>query len=129
MFDHVSVLVNDYDESRKFYDKVLALLDFALLFESVDEKFAAYGSRDPETGGLPKFLISQSKTPITASSVHVGFSAPSTQVVDQFYKLALELGASDNGSPGLREHYAKGYYGAFVLDRDGHNIEFVHRIV
>jgi predicted lactoylglutathione lyase len=55
--------------------------------------------------------------------VHVAFSASSRQVVDTFYRAAIAAGGTDNGPPGLRPHYHQNYYGAFVLDPDGHNIE------
>jgi catechol 2,3-dioxygenase-like lactoylglutathione lyase family enzyme len=55
--------------------------------------------------------------------VHVAFRADSRAVVDAFYKAAMAAGGTDNGPPGLRPHYHKDYYGAFVLDPDGHNIE------
>jgi predicted lactoylglutathione lyase len=57
--------------------------------------------------------------------VHVAFTAPSRRIVDEFYRAALRAGGRDNGAPGLRPHYHANYYGAFVLDPDGHNIESV----
>jgi predicted lactoylglutathione lyase len=58
--------------------------------------------------------------------VHVAFAAPHRGAVDAFYRAALEAGGRDNGPPGLRPEYHAGYYGAFVLDPDGNNVEAVH---
>jgi catechol 2,3-dioxygenase-like lactoylglutathione lyase family enzyme len=57
--------------------------------------------------------------------LHVAFAAPSRAVVDAFHAAALAAGGRDNGKPGLRPHYHENYYGAFVLDLDGHNVEVV----
>lgn len=61
----------------------------------------------------------------TTPAVHVAFRAQSRALVDQFYKAAIAAGGKDNGAPGIREIYHPTYYGAFVLDPDGHNIEAV----
>jgi catechol 2,3-dioxygenase-like lactoylglutathione lyase family enzyme len=58
-------------------------------------------------------------------SIHVAFRAANRALVDAFYKAAISAGGRDNGAPGLRPHYHPNYYGAFVLDPDGHNIEAV----
>ncbi len=78
-------------------------------------------------GIAPKafFWIGQSEEPITGA--HVAFAAPTRAVVDAFHNAAISAGAMDNGKPGLRPHYHPDYYGAFVLDPDGHNIEAVCR--
>jgi catechol 2,3-dioxygenase-like lactoylglutathione lyase family enzyme len=61
-------------------------------------------------------------------SVHIAFASGSRAIVDAFYRAALAAGARDNGLPGLRPNYHPNYYGAFVLDPDGYNIEAVcHR--
>ena len=60
-----------------------------------------------------------------ASGVHVAFAAPSTEIVDAFHAAALAAGATDNGGPGKREIYHPHYYGAYVLDPDGNNVEAV----
>jgi catechol 2,3-dioxygenase-like lactoylglutathione lyase family enzyme len=75
----------------------------------------------------PFFWISGRGHP-AVSGVHVAFEAPSTEVVDAFYAAALAAGGQDNGAPGKREIYHPGYYGAYVLDPDGNNVEAVfHR--
>ena len=80
---------------------------------------------DPACGfgsnGKPYFWIGPGK----AARAHIAFVAETRRDVDSFYKMALAAGARDNGAPGLRPHYHPDYYGAFVLDPDGHNIEAV----
>ncbi len=58
--------------------------------------------------------------------MHVAFAADDRDQVDAFYEAALAAGATDNGPPGLRPEYSERYYGAFVLDPDGYNIEAVY---
>ena len=62
---------------------------------------------------------------VSSSPIHFAFQSSTNEAVDEFYKLGLELGAKDYGAPGLREHYHSQYYGAFLLDHDGNNIEAV----
>ncbi|MFO0320322.1 MAG: VOC family protein, partial [Neisseriaceae bacterium] len=75
----------------------------------------------------PDFWISEAteNRPLNKSPNHIAFRAADRAQVDQFYQDAIAAGGKDNGKPGLREHYHKDYYGAFVLDPDGHNIEVV----
>ena len=63
--------------------------------------------------------------PPNAPRVHVAFRAETRRQVDEFYRAALAAGGKDNGGPGPRPHYHRDYYGAFVLDPDGHNVEAV----
>jgi catechol 2,3-dioxygenase-like lactoylglutathione lyase family enzyme len=116
MIDHVSVGVRDYERSKKFYLEALRPLGYAMLKEY--GKSGGMGER-----GKPDFWISQSAKPPTKT--HVAFSAPTRKHVDEFYKAAIEAGAQDNGEPGPRKHYHDNYYGAFVTDPDGHNVEAV----
>jgi catechol 2,3-dioxygenase-like lactoylglutathione lyase family enzyme len=121
VLDHIGVNVSDYDRSRDFYAAALAPLGFFLLMEPA-----------PKTGGFghegkPWFWISGERQP-TSENVHVAFAAPDRATVDAFHSAALDAGGSDNGKPGLRELYHPTYYGAYVLDPDGNNIEVVcHR--
>jgi catechol 2,3-dioxygenase-like lactoylglutathione lyase family enzyme len=111
------------EESRRFYDGALAPLGYRVVMELPKE----------HTGGLvilgygvppkPDFWIAEG-TP-NEPRVHVAFRAESRAVVDAFYRAALAAGGRDNGPPGTRPHYHASYYGAFVLDPDGHNIEAV----
>ena len=120
MLDHVGVEVSDYERSKAFYTQALEPLGLELLMEPV-----------PGAGGFgltanqkPFFWISARGRP-AVSGVHVAFEAPSTEVVDAFHAAALAAGAQDNGGPGKREIYHPHYYGAFVLDPDGNNVEAV----
>ena len=118
MIDHVGVNVSDYDRSRGFYEKALAPLGYELLMEPV-EGHAGFG-RDRK----PDFWISGLREP-TTENVHVALAAPDRETVDAFHAAALDAGGTDNGEPGLRERYHPTYYGAFVRDPDGNNIEVV----
>jgi catechol 2,3-dioxygenase-like lactoylglutathione lyase family enzyme len=90
-------------------------MGYELLMEF--EQFAGFG-----VAPKPDFWIGQGKP---TDSVHVAFRADSRAMVDAFYEAAMAAGGNDNGPPGLRPHYHANYYGAFVLDPDGHNIEAV----
>lgn len=114
MLDHVSLKVADYDRAEAFYDIALSPLGLRRLMGGVG--FAGYGDT------RPFFWIGGGGGP---GSAHVAFVAPSRAVVDAFHKAALGAGGKDNGAPGVRAHYHPDYYGAFVLDPDGHNIEAV----
>ena len=116
MFDHVSIPVADYEKSKRFYQTALAALACNLIMEHPISG-AGFGA-----AGKPSFWIKQ-KEP--ASPVHVAFSADCRASVDAFHRAALSAGAEDNGPPGLRPEYHPTYYGAFVLDPDGNNIEAV----
>lgn len=122
MIDHISFGVSDFAKSTAFYSSALAPLGMTRLFDVPME----------HTGGVnvtgygqdrPIFWIAEEKT--TTGMLHVAFTAMSRDAVDAFYAAALAAGGTDNGAPGLRPHYHADYYGAFVLDPDGHNIEAV----
>ena len=121
MLDHLGINVSDYDRGREFYERALAPLGFTFLMEPV-----------PRTGGLgrdgkPTFWITDQREP-TSQNVHVAFTAPDRATVDAFHAAALEAGRTDDRGPGIRELYHPTYYGAFVLDPDGNNVEAVcHR--
>jgi len=123
MIDHTGVTVSDFQKSRTFYQLALAPLGFTLVLElpasvTGHADVAGYGEAPK-----PEFWIS-SGAPNTPP-VHVAFRAASRDVVDAFYRAANAAGGRDNGAPGLRPLYHPNYYGAFVLDPDGHNIEAV----
>jgi catechol 2,3-dioxygenase-like lactoylglutathione lyase family enzyme len=115
MLDHIGIRVADYERSKKFYAAALAPLGYALFMEGT----SGAGFRK---GFIPDFWVKQCDF---SPSVHIAFSSDDRAGVDAFYRAALEAGASDNGPPGLRPHYHPNYYGAFVLDPDGYNIEAV----
>ncbi len=115
MIAHTGILVGDYAKSKEFYTKALAPLGYEFSMESGD----ACGFKE---GGNTSFWISAAKTLVP---LHVAFEAKDKASVDAFHKEALKYGATDNGAPGYRVDYWPGYYAAFILDRDGHNIEAV----
>jgi len=125
ILDHVGFPVTDYARSLAFYRDALAPLGIQLLKEqSLSEDgtdgYAGFGRTRPQfwigTGGALK------------GRLHVAFAAKNREEVAAFYAAALSAGGKDNGPPGLRPHYHADYYGAFVLDPDGHNIEAVTHI-
>jgi catechol 2,3-dioxygenase-like lactoylglutathione lyase family enzyme len=124
MIDHIGFAVSDYERAKAFYAKALAPLGYTLVME-VDA--AVNPSGHPAAGfgknGKPDFWIGGEGK--IEKPLHVAIVAESRAAVDAFYKAALAAGARDNGAPGLRAHYHPNYYGAFVLDPDGHNIEAV----
>lgn len=123
MIDHTGVIVSDYDRAKKFYQAALAPIGYQVLAEfpaSVTGSVDVAGFGEPEK---PDFWIASgapNKPPL-----HVAFRVQRRELVDAFYKAAIAAGGVDNGGPGLRPHYHPNYYGAFVLDPDGHNIEAV----
>ena len=131
MIDHTGVIVSDIGKSKAFYSAALGAIGIVLLKEfsaavtgSVD--VAGYGAKEVRTEGVsPEFWLSQGKP--GNLPVHVAFRVGSRALVDSFYQEALAAGGRDNGVPGLRPHYHPNYYGAFVLDPDGNNIEAVCR--
>ena len=121
MLDHLGINVSDYERSRAFYERALAPLGYELLMEPVP-RFGGFG-RDQK----PTFWITDQREP-ASENVHVAFAAPDRSTVDAFHAAALEAGGTDNGEPGVREIYHPSYYGAFVRDPDGNNVEAVcHR--
>ena len=132
MIDHLGFNVADIERSRAFYDRALAPLQIGVVMavdaaETPDGKaFLGYGktadSRDIQAG-KPSFWIGEGDR--LGNRVHVAFLAAGQAEVDAFYTAALAAGGTDNGPPGPRPHYHPGYYAAFVLDPDGHNIEAV----
>jgi catechol 2,3-dioxygenase-like lactoylglutathione lyase family enzyme len=119
MLDHVTVGVSDFVRSQVFYDAVLAAIGIARLYAD-GEDAAGYG-----VGRKAFFWIGLKPGGVTGT--HVAFAVPDRATVDRFHASALTAGGRDNGGPGLRPHYHPDYYGAFILDPDGHNIEAVCR--
>ena len=124
MIDHIGFPVSDYAKSKAFYTKALAPLGYSLVMEVGDD---VTESRAPAAGfgagGKPDFWIGGEGG--LERAVHVAIVAKDRASVDAFHRAALAAGGKDNGAPGLRPHYHANYYGAFVLDPDGHNIEAV----
>ena len=119
MLDHVTIGVENIENSQRFYDRALRPLGIARLYGE-ENRFAGYG-----VSPRAFFWIGIRNRPQTGS--HVAFAAEDRATVQRFYEAAIAAGGRDNGAPGLRPHYDPGYYGAFVLDPDGHNIEAVCR--
>ena len=115
--DHIGLDVADYEVSKAFYEQALAPLGMRLIMEPVAE-VGGFGD------DFPFFWIgSRGRGP--DSGTHVAFTAEDRETVDAFHAAALAAGAKDNGGPGRREIYHPNYYGAFVLDPDGNNVEAV----
>jgi catechol 2,3-dioxygenase-like lactoylglutathione lyase family enzyme len=118
MLDHVGFAVRDYGRSKAFYGKALAPLGLTILLEPAGEA-AGFGK-----DGTACFWLEARGRPVQGR-LHIAFGAESRATVDAFYVAALEAGGIDNGAPGVREIYHPNYYGAYVLDPDGNNIEAV----
>jgi catechol 2,3-dioxygenase-like lactoylglutathione lyase family enzyme len=126
MIDHLSVVVTSYERSRDFYLAALAPLGYEMVMELKREEIPQLPA--PRicglgAGGKPDLWLHPREGAI--STMHLAFTAADRKQVDAFYAAALAAGGVPNGEPGPRPHYHPGYYGAFVLDPDGHNIEAV----
>ena len=117
LIDHVQLVVKDIAASKRFYKAVFDVLNIPLGGEAEDHIWA------------DELFISNKQSPAAVGEltgrVHLAFQGKSRDVVDLFHKAALVAGGKDNGAPGERP-YHPGYYGAFVIDPDGNNIEVVH---
>jgi catechol 2,3-dioxygenase-like lactoylglutathione lyase family enzyme len=122
MLDHIGLPIADYARSKAFYLQALAPLGYGLVMEVPGEGGGAGGAGFGPPG-RPHFWIGPGG-PIKGQ-LHVAFAAKDRAAVRAFYDAALKAGAKDNGLPGLRPHYHPNYYGAFVLDPDGYNVEAV----
>ena len=119
MLDHVGVPVSDFEQSKRFYAEALSPLGYELIMEP-SVSAAGFGR-----WGKPDFWISQGEP---GHAFHIAFAADERATVDAFHEAAMAAGGRDNGGPGLRPEYHPSYYGAYVLDPDGNNIEAVcHR--
>jgi catechol 2,3-dioxygenase-like lactoylglutathione lyase family enzyme len=123
MIDHTGLNITDPAKSKLFYDAALQPLGYKMMMSIPTE----YTNGKVVLGyGVPPkadFWISEGKP--NNPPIHIAFRAANRSQVDQFYKAAMASGGRDNGAPGPRPHYHENYYGAFVLDPDGHNIEAV----
>ncbi len=116
MIDHINLLVSDIERSKRFFQEALSPLGYELLMEHRISG-AGFGQ-----AGKPDFWI---KKGVLSSAIHVAFASPDRATVDAFHDAATAAGGCDNGPPGLRPEYHSTYYGAYVLDPDGNNIEAV----
>ena len=120
MLHHLSIAVTDLARSAAFYDAVLAPLGYVRVF--ADDSCIGYGY----PGGGDKFAVKLRSDAIAfGSGSHIAFAAPDRPSVARFHQAALRHGGRDNGVAGLRPHYGKDYYAAYVLDPDGYYLEAV----
>ena len=126
MLDHIGFPVTDFARSKAFYAqragpaRLSASSWRSRCREDGEDGYAGFGD------DRPHFWIGTGK-PLQAR-LHVAFAAKTRADVRAFYEAAIAAGGIDNGAPGLRPHYHENYYGAFVLDPDGHNIEAVNHL-
>lgn len=117
LIDHIQLVVRDIKASRKFYEALFEVLELPLGgkgedFFWVDELFISTASSEAAAGKL-------------TGRHHLAFQARDRTMVDAWYRAGLKAGGEDNGAPGERTKYHPGYYGAFLLDPDGNNVEAV----
>lgn len=124
MLDHIGLAVGDLSKATEFYTAALAPLGISKQIEVTAEMTGGHGEHIgygvPDN---PFFWVGTGKA--ASTGVHVAFSAKDRASVDAFYNAAIAAGGRDNGAPGLRPEYHPNYYGAFVIDPDGNNIEAV----
>jgi catechol 2,3-dioxygenase-like lactoylglutathione lyase family enzyme len=123
MIDHIGFPVSDYQRAKAFYTQALAPLGYSLIMEVTQDDRPGELAAGFGANGKPDFWIGGEGA--LNKPVHIAILAKDRATVDAFYKAALAAGGRDNGAPGIRAHYHPNYYGAFVLDPDGHNIEAV----
>jgi catechol 2,3-dioxygenase-like lactoylglutathione lyase family enzyme len=117
MIDHIGIAVSDLAKSIAFYEQALAPLGYTLVM-NFSPHAAGFGK-----GGKPDLWLGAA--PEVKQAVHVAIAASGRAMVRDFYAAAIAAGGKDNGPPGPRPMYHEHYYGAFVHDPDGHNIEAV----
>jgi catechol 2,3-dioxygenase-like lactoylglutathione lyase family enzyme len=134
VIDHLGLDVRDIARATEFYLKALAPLGYGIVMQVSSEErggspavgFGPPGKAEDFQSGKPSFWIAKGEP--QSGPMHVAFVAESRAAVDAFYDAAIKAGGKDNGGPGLRPEYHADYYGAFVFDPDGNNVEAVcHR--
>lgn len=126
MIDHYTLVVRDYEAAKAFYLAALQPLGYALVMELTRDAIPSLPCEKTcglGVGGKPDLWIRPADGGVAPT--HVAFRAESRAIVDAFHAAALAAGGRDHGAPGVREHYHPSYYGAFVLDPDGYNVEAV----
>jgi catechol 2,3-dioxygenase-like lactoylglutathione lyase family enzyme len=116
VIDHVTLNVSDVESAKAFYEASLKPVGYELAMDFV-------GGAGFAADGKPDFFLAERGE--SSSPVHVAFHAADRQSVDAFHEAALAAGGSDNGPPGIRRVYHEYYYGAYVIDPEGNNIEAV----
>ncbi len=115
ILDHLTISVSDFMRAKAFYERALEPLGIKIVMEF--DGFAGMGKERPQfwfAAGHPG-----------SRGTHIAFAATSRAEVDAFYAAAIAAGGRDNGKPGVRAMYHPTYYGAFVFDPDGYNVEAV----
>ena len=123
MIDHTGLVVRDLQKSKTFYQKLLASIGYELLMEFPKEVTQTTAVAGFGEHGKPDFWLSEGNP--NEPRVHVAFRVKRRDLVERFHHAGIQAGGKDNGGPGLRPHYHPNYYGAFILDPDGHNVEAV----
>lgn len=123
MIDHIGIGVSDFARSKAFYTSALEPLGYRVVMEVTAEQTGGYQGAGFGVPPKPDFWIGSGGPNVPP--IHVAFRAASREMVERFYRAAIAAGGRDNVGPGLRPHYHPNYYGAFVLDPDGHNVEAV----
>jgi catechol 2,3-dioxygenase-like lactoylglutathione lyase family enzyme len=124
MIDHIGFAVSNFLHSKKFYLSALEPLGIGIVMEVTPEQSGGSAHLGFGDNGKPYFWIDDGEG-MVRGRLHIAFAAKTRAAVDAFYQAAIAAGGKDNGKPGPRPHYHEHYYGAFVLDPDGHNIEAV----
>jgi catechol 2,3-dioxygenase-like lactoylglutathione lyase family enzyme len=119
MIDHISLRVSDFQRSLAFYKAALEPLGYTLVFSNDKEQYAGFAGPDRE-----RIWIGH-REGASHGYAHIAVLAKDRATVRKFYEAAIKAGGRDNGGAGPRPQYSPTYYGAFVLDPDGHNIEAV----
>ncbi len=119
MIDHIKLFVTDVARSRRFYESALGPLGYRVLMEPAPGVIGM-GVERPDF-----WLAAEHPRKDQATAAHVAFQAESHHTVEEFHRAGLLAGGSDNGGPGPRPQYHPGYYGAYLLDPDGNNVEAV----
>ncbi len=117
MFDHIGFEVKDFQKSKRFYELALAPLGIKLVSYLEEWRTAGFGT------DRPRFWIGAGSPSHSEDEIHICFTAKNRAEVRAFYEAAIKAGGRDNGKPGPRPEYHENYYGAFVFDPDGNNIE------
>jgi len=118
--DHIGITAADYRKSLAFYEAALAPLGISTMM-----KFEGDEGNTSGLGSDTAFFWISDGGALAGGRMHLAFTAPNRAAVDAFHAAAIAAGGKDNGAPGLRPQYHPSYYGAFVFDPDGHNVEAV----
>jgi catechol 2,3-dioxygenase-like lactoylglutathione lyase family enzyme len=128
MIDHVDIRAADVDASKRFYDAVLAPFGYAAVSDKLDPaggREVMFGDDETASFAIHSPVAATGQDTVTTGA-HIAFCADDERTVDAFHAAAVAVGAPSIGDPGTRPEYSERYYGAFVLDPDGNNVEAVY---